>query len=680
MKKKIFATFILFILILIGGAYIFVQTKSEFIRDKISALVEESSGAPLTMESLPSIGIFPSPGISLGKSTWGTEDFSITFDSADIGISLFALFDGKVSLSTVQLDNLKLIYKDNAIVKIVENIKPRVGQNTGQKATNVEQPLTAKLTKLVATIPNDIRINNGYVEYKDEKQHVIMQNIQTRIDNFDINQNAKASLSSHITYTMTGEKMAKTYDLAFDTDFSFLFMGDNLNLELKKLIVKPKAGFSFSQDIALSGSTDVFIRPFYLRSFSAQINSPFMNAQLNQKGDINRNEGMFSIDAKIFPLVIAKAFAPHKQFKNAEELKETQLNANIAFNQRAINLQSLEATLGSGSVESMLTYDIKKDELFGTIDIANIQLSHFSADNTSQISGSTGDAKKDNSMVSVVNDVSDKSTSATNTNNKKKIPAIYLPVSLQKTTFDVALKASNIQYNKLTVDTVAAKLQGGNSVLSMNPIQIQSMNSSIVAKIDMDLTDKQTMTANIDIPSIDLSAWSKTLLNNEALSGDGSIKSVLNFPISNPMGNLNGSGDIKVTSLDVQGKRIPIIEKILKKSKVNPKTYHFAEGHIPFKVNNSIINLKDAFVSSLVLLIEANGDINLRNKTMDLKTQVALVQKISIPVGITGNMTDPNVKIGIPSTAKTVENLLQFNLTQKTGKNVVNTLGKIFGK
>ena len=719
-KTKIIPMLILSILIIFGGAYVFIQTKSEFILNKVSALVEEFSGAPITIESLPSIGIIPSPSLSIGKASWGTKDFSITFNKANVKFSLFALLRGNVSLSELQLDDLQLIYNDNPLIEPVEpdslnsvnNEKNK--SNIDHKPLNIEQKISQALTKLFKVVPHNVIINNAHIEYQDKKQHITMQNVNMLIDSFRTNQNAKVSMNSDVVYsttkTTTLGEITKKYAIALNTDFNFLFMGDNLNLELTKLIVSPQSGFDFSQEIAVNGSTDVFFSPFYLRSLSAQIESPFVNAKIDQKGDINSSEGIFSIAAKIFPLTIVETFAPHLSFKNTQELQEADLNATVLFKDRVVNLQNIEVQSGQGRVKSALTYDMNKNKFFGDINLANIQFSNFITNNTvlkesqndtNKISTSINDSESSNKsknsessgsnnnnnnnndnanrkLDTESNTQKDKTNPQTSANNKQKGKRLHLPKALRETDFDVNIQASNIQYNRFIVDTLSAKVQGENSAFTMNPIHIQSMGSSIAAKVDMDLTKKQTIAAEIDIPSLNISTWSKALLGNEALAGEASIKSAIHFPINNPVNNLNGSGDIKVSSLHIQTKSLPLIAKILQKNEIRLETYQFSNGHIPFNINKSIVHLSKAYVSSKMFHAETSGDINLKTQNVDLKTQIEVAQKVSIPVDITGHMKDPKITINSANSIIGVDNQFQININKNTGKNIIKALDNIF--
>lgn len=659
MKTKIISLLALVLLTLIGGSYFFIQTQSDFILKKISTLVEEATGAPLILENLPSIGIIPSASITLGKTSWGTEDFSVTFDKAKVGVSFFALLSGQVSLSALELKNPHVIYNDTTTAKPAKKDE----KNEKGETVHIKQSISDIFTKILNTVPNDIRIKNGYMKYADKNQNLIVQNINTTVDNFELNKNAKTNISSEVIYTMMTGKNTHTYDFTIDTNFNFIFVENDLNLELTKFLINPKSGFNFSDKINLSASTEVLLSPFRLRSFAAQVDSPFITAKIDQFGDINYTEGSFNIIAKLFPLKIAKTFAPHKKFQNTKELEETNLNASVTFKDNVINLQNFKVLANESIVESTLTYDITKNKLFGDIDIANIPISHFIPENISNEKQSKSTNKPQSS-----------------TSTRKKInPDIKLPVFLQKTHFNVNLNASNIQYNEIRIDSVKTRFQGDNSVLSMNPIKIETMKSSILAKLTMDLTKKQKINTSVDIPFIDLNIWSKALLGNAMMSGTSSIKSSLSFPIVNPINNINGNGEIKLSSLYIQTKHIPFIVKLLQANKIKAENYKFTKGYVPFNINKSIVHLNNAYLSSSSLDVKTSGYINLKNENLNLNAQVNIGQTVSIPVSIKGNIQDPKVRLSLANPIKTIDNLFNLTIREDTGKKIDHVLNKLFG-
>lgn len=58
--KKILIGIAAVLVLLFGGLTLFVNTKSDFIIEKVSEVLEKNLNAKLEMEKLPQISIFPS--------------------------------------------------------------------------------------------------------------------------------------------------------------------------------------------------------------------------------------------------------------------------------------------------------------------------------------------------------------------------------------------------------------------------------------------------------------------------------------------------------------------------------------------------------------------------------------------------------------------------------------------
>ena len=88
----------------------FLKTQGDVILEKFSQLVEKNTGKPLHMEGLPEIGIFPGISLTLGPSTWGEkeDDISVSFSRASIRVSASALLAGRMELTSLEADDLKV--------------------------------------------------------------------------------------------------------------------------------------------------------------------------------------------------------------------------------------------------------------------------------------------------------------------------------------------------------------------------------------------------------------------------------------------------------------------------------------------------------------------------------------------------------------------------------------------
>ncbi len=110
--KKVLIGLAAVLILIFGGLTVFVNTKSDFIIQKVSEVLEKNLNAKLEMEKLPKLSIFPSLTVSAGKSSLTSPEYTVTFDNADINVSLFKLFSGTVQINSVKVDSLSLKYVD----------------------------------------------------------------------------------------------------------------------------------------------------------------------------------------------------------------------------------------------------------------------------------------------------------------------------------------------------------------------------------------------------------------------------------------------------------------------------------------------------------------------------------------------------------------------------------------
>ena len=110
MFRKILLGFLLIIVLVVAGGWMFLKTQGDVILEKFSQLVEKNTGKPLHMEGLPEIGIFPGISLTLGPSTWGEkeDDISVSFSRASIRVSASALLAGRMVLTSLEADDLKV--------------------------------------------------------------------------------------------------------------------------------------------------------------------------------------------------------------------------------------------------------------------------------------------------------------------------------------------------------------------------------------------------------------------------------------------------------------------------------------------------------------------------------------------------------------------------------------------
>lgn len=245
--KKVLIGLAAVLILIFGGLTVFVNTKSDFIIQKVSEVLEKNLNAKLEMEKLPKLSIFPSLTVSAGKSSLTSPEYTVTFDNADINVSLFKLFSGTVQINSVKVDSLSLKYVDTGNKTKTETVK-----------NDTANPKQAKsIEEIFDLVPTEISITNSNVYYKDNAQEVQLRNINAQIEDFGINKNSSVDFNGSLAYK------DKQQDIAFDlaTKLSFLFMGQSIEYDIETFKFTPAKGFPFSQPVNITAESIMNLSP-----------------------------------------------------------------------------------------------------------------------------------------------------------------------------------------------------------------------------------------------------------------------------------------------------------------------------------------------------------------------------------------------------------------------------------
>lgn len=662
MIKKIFLAIIVILILLIGGGYFFLQTKSDFILEQVSNIVEDATGAPLRMESLPSLAFLPMPSVTLDGASWGTEAFFVKFQNANVYFSFSELFKGNFALAEVSLDGLHLVYDAVAVASQEKNSEQSTQATTSENATSIADTTTSSLESTLesafAFIPENIILTNSTIEYKDSTQTIYLSNLNTSLNNLALNTKTSVSFQSAVAYTLPGESPAQNYELDCKTAFSFLLNGAFIDLDLDTITITPKSGLGFTETMTAEGTTRINVNTFDITQLSAELHSPFLNTSITQTGELNSNGVAVNVKATLFPRFIVQTFAPDTALPNTSDLDEVSMSTSVSYKDEILSLQEFQTALGKASIKTSLVYNQKADSITGEINIADLNVNTFLDASTD---ATTSHATTDN-IDSTTNTTSTASTANT---TSASISSIELPTVLQKTNFDIALNVNNVSYDNIVVDTLVTKLQGKNSALTLNPLNINMLDSEVIANVGLNLGSAQSMSLSLSIPTMDINKWMLALADNDYVSGTATVQTNLTFPIGAPLSNLNGAGQIDLSQVTIDSNVLPAVSKILVATQISDTSFEFADGKIPFTFAKSVLNLDKAYLNSSQYYVTASGTVNLINEALNLNAEAGKGENATttIPVSIQGTMTDPKVAISLVDSAKIVTQILDSTLS-----------------
>lgn len=676
MIKKIFLIIFVSFFLLVGGAFIFLQTKSDFILEKVGQLVEDATGAPLNMQALPSLAFFPTPSVSLGQASWRSPDLSVNFKSARVLFSFTELLQGNFALAEVSFDGLNLVFDATAITTEIENNRAESDKNTKASTSTSFSSFSTIIEDAFKFIPENITLKNSTVNYKDETQNLVILNLNTEINNFSLNAKTSMTFKSIVQYINASTE--QDFELSCDSDLDFVLTTNTVSFDLSSLELLPKQGLGFTESVLAEGKIDLNFQPFDVLKVEATLKSPFAQAQITQKGELSKDGLIADITGTLYPRLIVQTFSPDLSLPKTPDIDTVTLTTEMSYKEEILSFQNFVSTLGKSTIKTSLIYNQNANSISGDLSLSSFVLDNFfinTEDSTQKISENTLSSNNSSSQV-------------VSTSTK-----IELPTVLQKTNFDIAIKLDEIRYDTLTLQSLSTKLQGTNSLLSLNELALKFLETDISGQMTADLGIAQNMHVTFDIPNLDINTWNKTFTGSTGLAGIAKINTKLSFPFSDPMSNLNGSGQVDLTNLKIESKLLPTVTKILVASKVTDHYFEFADGKIPFSLAKSVLTLNKAYLNSDKYYITASGTANLLSEAINMNVEAGKGQNstLIIPVSIKGTMSDPKVTISLKDSANIVTHIfdstlkidassLNEKIDEKLTEGINSGLNKLFGK
>ena len=610
--KKVLIGICIFLILLIGGANIFVHTKSDFIIEKVSELLEQNLHAKLTMQELPKLSVFPSLSVKAGTSSLTSKDFTITFDNASVNISLFKLISGTVQINSVALDTLDVKYTAPQ-----ENIKTKK-QDKNQKNTSSNEQ---SLEEIFNLIPANILIKNSNIFYKDKDQELYIKNLNAEFDDFGINKNSSTKLEGEIIYK--DKKLYKQFKILSDIDF--LFMGSSIEYTINNFNFTPIKGLLITKPVDITAKSAMNFNPISIENIDATIKSPFVDLKIIGTGD--DREGNINLTGEIYPLTIQEFFEPNSVFYNIPQ--KADINSNFILSREKITVKSFVVEAPNGKISMQGFYDILKKNIDATLLAENLKVHDYLVKETKKSTQKTNSQHEKNT---------------TQKQTQKNDDTIKL-------TFNVKANAKNIQYNGLTIDTITSNVKGiidnKQKIININPLTITSNKEDILVTAKLELEPKDLITVTYDIPKLTAKHWIKAVGNDADLDALINSKGSITLKTSNPIATLNGKGQLNGSSLKIYTKLLPFIANILKASPKIEDSYEFNTLSAPYTIKNGVVST-NAYVDSPVIFVNSNGYANLNNELLNFAGNVELrKQHLVFPYKVTGSFNNPNVGIDL---------------------------------
>lgn len=610
--KKILIGIAVVLVLIFGGLTLFVNTKSDFIIEKVSEILEKNLNAKLEMEKLPQISIFPSLKVRVDKASLTAPDYTVTFNGADVNVSLTKLFSGTVQVNSVKLDTLALKYAAAAA--------PKEQKKADQEAPKEE---TASLEDIMALVPAEISIINSNIFYKDAAQEVILENINAEIEDFGINKNSSINLNGNFAYR------DKTQNLAFnlDTAVNFLFMGQHIEYDIKNFKFTPTKGFPFTESIDITAESVMDFSPLMIEKLNGTIKTPFAELALKSKGD--KQKADFTVDGDIFPLAVQKSFLADTSFNNLPE--KMKVDANLSCSAKEITINSLNLHPNSGLISIKGVYQPAKQNLNADLYAEHLAIQDY--------------LPKDN-------DKKAHSKNTANTNSASQANKQQKRAQGSNFSFSLTADAKNISYEKFVLDTihsvVSGKISDKETIINIKPLTLTKGNEPVNLTAKLELAPKDLVTANIDIPNITVRNWAAGLIADNPLDAQLSMHSNLSLKTADPLNTLNGSGELDGKHIKIDTKLLPFITNLLQLNLKLEDHYEFNVLKAPFTIKNGLLATNNTYADSSSILASTNGTTHLGKQLLNLHGNVELKkQHLVFPYKVGGTYSKPDIGLDV---------------------------------
>lgn len=625
--KKILIAIAAVLVLLFGGLTVFVNTKSDFIIQKVSEILEKNLNAKLEMHDLPKISVFPSLAVSAGKSSLTSPDYTVTFDGAAVNVSLFKLLSGTVQVNSVHLNKLNVQYTNTA--------KPSA--DTAKKE-NSDAEKGKSLEEMFALVPAEISVSDSNIHYKDAEQEVHLTNINAQINDFGINKNSSVELQGSVAFK------DKSQDMAFDlvTDIDFLFMGQSLEYDIKTFTFTPVKGLPITRPVDVTAVSSMNFAPFMIEKLDGVIKSPFVNLTVKGSGDDNKGE--LSLDGEIFALAVQEQLLPNTAFNNLP--KSVKISAKLENTPKDITLKEAVLNVHDGLIKLSGMYHLAKKDLNAKIYAENLAIQDYLPKENAK-----ADAKKQNAPTQ-------KANSAKNQNNGTNL------------TFTVTADAAKIRYNAYVIDgmhsVIAGKISDKEKTVTIKPLTITKENETVNLTAKLELEPKDLITVSLDADKLDARKWITGLVEKSPLDAKISAKTNLAFKSAAPLNTLNGSGQIDGSAIRIETKLLPFITNLLQLNFKLQDYYEFTVLKAPYTIKNGLLSTTNTYVDSQAILVNASGNTHLAKQSLNFNGSAELkTQGLVFPYKVSGTYADPKIGLDL---GKQLEVL---------GKGILNTGGAI---
>lgn len=691
MVKKIVAGLVLLLLLILTGVFLLFKTKGDVLIEKFSAYVEETTGEPLSVEGTPGLTFLPSPGLKLGRATWGRPDgpIYVSFGSASVTISTSALLTGNIRITGLNVDELDVAIRIQDIPHTSQNIvpdtdgltqssallRPVTSSPRTETAPSSQTPVTAlsadiqrHMLRILDILPDNLEVTKGrFCITQTNGSAITLNNLALKLNNKRSDHTVSAIVSALSEYAASSVAaplwggFPPNVSGQLHLNFSTSLKDSQLALELTNASLQPVTGFPFSKVISIRGMGEYALNTGALRVQTLDMELPGLtaSAQATVKSvPVMLADAMHSGDATMelkvsgSPRELLTAIGTNLTTSNPHALNNVNFTASATLHEGALSIRKLDGMLDKTPVRGTLQVGLTRPGLSGDLVIGDLDLDAFLA--PPQPSTDTEPATIKSSSAAPI-----KRNAEPQHKSSRTITALAWPE------LNLNMRINSLKIKGLTLSEIHARSEGTKGNYTINPLSLRMFGSPITASLKATVLPDAfpptpdshvLLSANISAAGINLEEAGRYFLQKESISGQGSLNATLSCDSNAPVRTLAGKGSLSAEPLHIKADLLPPNAGVTPQS---PTTGKFDKALLTFVADHGIVTIQSASLSSPRLALTGTGSLNLPAQTLDLAGALQITGLAVLPVRLVGPLTSPRYSLNAKTTLDAVSKTLQ---------------------
>ncbi len=656
MLRKILLGVLALVLALIVGVYALFAFKGDVVLQKFSAYVEEATGAPLLMETLPKLSIFPSPGLDLGKASWGKKDEGIyvSFSKASVRLSGSALMTGDLRVTAFAVDDLDLI------VRAAPASPGAADKQPGGAKSDPAQAL--------GMIPDNISVTNGRITLiQANGESVTLSKAHLALEDFSSGFLGGKPAALDVRGTLESKALAGDIDVAA----SLARKNDIVSARIGKARLAPAASMPFKDAVSLEGEAAYGLKAQTLDLNGVKLAVPGMKAEISGKmtalpklpagggADVS-----FSASGDARPLFAAVGAS--SPFADPEALSRIDVKGKLVADKGLVRLLGLEAMLDGTPLNADLDINLAAPAVVGKLAVGDLKLDRYLP---APGPSAAADAPKGQAEAAA-----------------PKTLALPWPEA------DLAVSVKSLELRGVRLDTAQIHVRGKAGAYTADPFSFNVLGGPVTMPSKVVLRGKTITTpvtadvsTDISAPGIDLAQASVLAGKPGLAAGSGALNASLAVNTGSPDTTLSGNGSFSAAPITLG---VNLLPKGAPNAVASLRRVDTAKA--AFEAQKGVIRLTQCDLNATAADVRASGTISLPARQLDIAGKADIPGLPALPLRLSGPFSSPSYGIDASKALESVAGALQEGGSSVTGtlqqggssvgKGAAGVLGKILPK